>query len=258
MIASGAVKRFSFLLVASAAMLLPWQAAARGINESVELLMQMNKASARAQVTVDKLSEKTTNLMADYRGVLQQIESIQTYNAQVKALIASQEAEIAKFDSEIDRATNIGREVSPLMDRMVKSLKYFVELDVPFLEHERKERIESLEKLMVNANVSESERFRRILEAYQIENEYGRKIEAYLGNHPTKTDTKVNYLQFGRVALVYLNQDESEAGAYDIPNREWIPLPGEYIRFVKHALRVARSQTTPDLVRIPIFAAEDK
>ena len=73
------------------------------------------------------------------------------------------------------------REALPMMQKMVATLDEFVKLDMPFLPEERTNRIAALKDMMTRADVSVSEKYRRIVEAYQIEIEYGRTIEAYQG-----------------------------------------------------------------------------
>jgi len=110
--------------------------------------------------------------------------------------------------------------------------------------------------MMDNPEVGLPERFRRIMEAYQVETEYGRTIEAYSGKlgRDGKPRT-VDFLRAGRVALVYATLDGGETGYWDRGTREWKALPREYGEPVKQALRVARKQSPPDLIRLPVAVA---
>jgi hypothetical protein len=142
--------------------------------------------------------------------------------------------------------------------RMVDALEKFVQLDVPFLIEERTKRIADLRKMMDRANVTTPEKFRQIMEAYQIENEYGRTIEAYraslvLGGR----ETTVDFLRFGRIALLYQSLDESECGRWDQESRSWVPLDSSFRSSIREGLRIARKQAAPDLVRLPLAAAKE-
>ena len=99
------------------------------------------------------------------------------------------------------------------MLRMIAGLEEFVALDVPFLLQERSDRINNLKAMMDRADVAVSEKFRRVLEAYQVEVDYGRTIESYAGNAEFDgQNQQVNYLRIGRVALVYQSRDKQTMG----------------------------------------------
>jgi hypothetical protein len=144
------------------------------------------------------------------------------------------------------------------MLRMIAALEAFVKLDVPFLIQERTLRLESLQEMMVRSDVTNAEKYRRIMEAYQIENEYGRTIEAYRSTIEREgRESKVDFLRFGRIALVYQSLDGSEAGVWDQETRDWLPLDAGYRTAIRQGLRIARKQAAPDLIRLPLPAPEE-
>ena len=233
---------------------------ASDFDRALRLVVQMNEAAAQSQKKVDKLDETKADLLNQYRSVQQELASLNEYNAQVQKLVDAQDAQAAELQAQIDDATSIGRGVTPLMTKMISSLKEFVALDVPFLLEERRKRVVLLEKLMERPDVTEAEKYRRITEAYQIENEYGRTIEAYRGELEGKGGSEgrtVEFLRVGRVALIYRTIDSTELGAWDQRERKWIPLPAEYRTAIKQGFRIARKQAAPDLFRIPIAAPEE-
>jgi hypothetical protein len=96
------------------------------------------------------------------------------------------------------------------------------------------------------------------MEAYQIENEYGRTIEAYRA--PLELDgeeTTVDFLRFGRIALVYQTLDASRSGVWNREARSWQPLDSGYRSSIRDALRIALKQAAPDLVTLPLPAPTD-
>lgn len=231
---------------------------AAAVGDVIAVAMKSNAAAAAAQKRVDALSEETHELLTQYRAAQEQIESLNTYNAQVEKLTASQQEEMASLRQQIDQAALISREVTPLMLRMLDTLEQFVELDAPFLLEERRNRIQSLRRMMDRADVSDAEKYRRILEAYQVENEYGRTIEAYQGALTIAgAERTVSFLRLGRVALMYQSLDGDDLGVWSQGQRDWQPLPTAYRSAIKKGLRIARKQAAPDLLRLPIAAAEE-
>jgi hypothetical protein len=218
--------------------------------------MDVNDSATESQTRIDELSSQTDATIAVYRNTNQRINALRTYNHQLEEVIRSQEVEVAGLRQEIDEVELIAREVTPLMLGMIEALENFVELDLPFLAEERAVRVAELRKLMGRSDVIDAERYRRIVEAYQIENEYGRTIEAYQGE--LELDGKerlVEFLRVGRIALLYQTLDGTETGVWDHRNRVWKEA-AESRSAVRKGIRVARKQTAPDLLRIPVPAAE--
>ena len=211
-------------------------------------------AQADSQKRVDALAEQGRDLSNDYRTTLRESEGLKLYLQQLRAQLKSQEEEMAVIrqeSSELDR-TNI--EILPLMQRMLSSMEQFVQLDVPFLKEERAARVARLNEMMPRADVTVSEKYRRIVEAYQIEMEYGRTIEAYKGK---LGDKEVDFLRVGRVGLFYQTPDGKDTGYWDRDKKDWVA-DGAYAEGVTEGLKVAKKQTSPNLLIVPVQAAASK
>jgi hypothetical protein len=218
--------------------------------------MAVNDDGAKSQVRIDKFSDDTDRLLAEYRVVIQRIDALRVYNHQVSELITSQEVEMTSLRRQIDDVELVGREVTPLMLGMLGAIEEFVELDVPFLPEERAARIADLHDVMVRADVTDAERYRRIVEAYQIENEFGRTIESYQGELNLDGKTRqVDYLRVGRVGFYYQTLDGSETGVWNQKQGGWMDA-SKSTSGVRLGIRMAKKQTAPDLLRLPLPAAE--
>jgi len=228
------------------------------LEKSVSVRREANVEGAASQKKIDEISSDTESLFSRFSNTLRQTDSTRVYNSQMRQLIASQEAELASLMDQIDRVEVVGRSVTPLMLRMIEGLEAFVKLDVPFLMEERMGRVAELRNVMTRADVSKSEQFRQILEAYQIETEYGRTIEAYRSTiDRSGKKITVDFLRFGRIALLYQTLDGLEAGVWDQANTRWEPLDSGYRSAIRAGLKIARKQAAPDLIRLPLPAATD-
>ena len=244
------------LLVTLLGVALP--ATSADIETAVDEKTAGNAKSVESQKRVDKLDDETDEMAANYRSALDQIASLRIYNAQLDKLLAAQNVELDSLGQQIANVTVIGREVTPLMLRMLDRLDAFVQADVPLLLSERRERVANLRSLMNRADVADSEKYRRITEAYQIENEYGRTIETYQGTLDINGQERtLEFLRVGRVALVYQTLDGSEIGAWDQQQREWGELPDQFRDSIRKGIRIARKQLAPDMIRMPVSAPED-
>jgi hypothetical protein len=216
---------------------------------------QANTAAGESQKNIDRLAEETSRMLEEYRGLLRRIETLDGYNNQIEKIVLSQDKEVASYNQQLDRLETTNREVVPLMLKMLDTLDQFVKLDIPFLPEERANRVTNLREMMDRADVNTSEKYRRILEAYQVEMEYGRTIEAYQGSQTVNgTTRKVDFLRFGRVGLYYQTLDGDEVGCWEQATRQWKVLDSSYRFGVRQGLQIARKQIAPDLIKLPINA----
>ncbi len=230
---------------------------AEPLSQAIKIENATNEAAIRSQKKIDALSDKTRHMLEQYRGALHQSKSLKTYNQHLQELLSSQQEEMASLQQQLNEIETTQHEIVPLILRMLKSLKTFVALDIPFLAEERQQRVAKLEEMVVRADVSNAEKYRRIIEAFQIENEYGKTIESYraeldLGG----VVSTVDFLRLGRVALYYQRLDGSETGFWNRNSKQWEALSDDYRASIRHGLRIARKEAAPDLLTLPVPAAE--
>ena len=234
------------------------ETAGESLDKARSVRTQNNVENVDSQKRIDAISDTTETLFSKYSNTLKQIDSIRVYNSQMRELIASQEMELASLQSQLDQVEVVGRSVMPLMLKMIDAYEALVELDLPFLLDERQERVAELRQMMTRADVTRAEKFRRIMEAYQIENEFGRTIEAYRSTLDLQgREATVDFLRFGRIALVYQTPDGTEAGVWNHEKKTWEPLDPRYRGAIRDGLRIARKQAAPDLIRLPLPAPAD-
>ncbi|MBW6453341.1 MAG: DUF3450 domain-containing protein, partial [Methyloprofundus sp.] len=170
----------------------------------------------------------------------------------------SQEAEKNALEQQLQDIEITQREIVPLILNMQSSLEQFVQLDLPFLPEERQQRIANLKDMMARADVTNAEKFRRLIEAYQVENAYGNTIEAYRANIQLNgAISSVDFLRLGRIALYYQRLDGSETGFWNQAEKRWQPLANEYRNPIRQGLRIARKEAAPDLLTLPVAAATE-
>ena len=214
-----------------------------------------HRENQKAQQQIDKLSDEAKDLLGQYRVVVQQGDSLKVYNGQLRKLIASQESEKAKIQANIDGIADVEQGILPLMEEMVKMLDQFTEADLPFLLDERRKRVADLKELLGRADVTTAEKYRLLIEAFQIENNFGHTIEAYQGDLDVDGEAhKVDFLRIGRVALFYQTPDRETSGMWDRDQGRFVEIDG-YGPSIQHGLRIARKQAPPDLLLLPVPAA---
>lgn len=238
------------------AITLPLTAGAGALDEAIDTQVNTDAAAQQSQEKIDNLADETTDMLAEYRDVLRQTQSLKAYNDQLEQLVNSQQEELESIKLQLKNIETTQRDIVPLMNKMIEVLEQFVALDIPFLQEERHNRLVSLKTMMGRADVSLSEKYRRIMEAYQVETEYGRTIEAYQAELPKDGDSRtVDFLRIGRVSLYYLTLDGMEAGVWDNDKQQWVTLSDDYLQPIADGLKVARKQLPPDLMVLPVKSA---
>lgn len=224
-------------------------------DAAVQAQAQNNAAQATAQEGINNQVDQTNELNNQYAQALAELDSLNKYNEQLQKQVDAQNAEVASIQTQLTEIETTTREVLPLMERMVTTLEQFVQADIPFYLEDRIARVNNLKELMPRADVTISEKYRLILEAYQIELDYGRALEAYEGPLGQGDDRTVQFVKLGRVSLMYQTLDGSETGYWDAANKAWV-VDNSYAENVSAALSVARQDGAPDLLRVPVPAPQ--
>ena len=232
------------------------------LQDPVEILgdslFVQNDSTIDSKVSQEKITDlsiETQELLGEYRLVLQQIDRLIAYNDYVERLITDQEEQIIDINRQLQEFALIERGIVPLMLESIETLDRFIDLDVPFLLEERKDRVNRLRVIMNESDITVSEKFRQIMDAYQIETSFGSDIEAYTGFLEIDGENRqVDFLRIGRTSLTYQTPDQNQTGFWNKQTKEWEDLPRKYTDYVKEGLRIAKKQITPDLIQLPVEA----
>lgn len=228
------------------------------LNKVMQVSQAKTAAGLQSQKRIDKLQTETSSLLQKFKIVNKEIEGLRVYNAQLEKQLANQLRVIQDLDGSIDQVTVIERQIQPLILRMLEGLEQYVDLDVPFHVDERRKRIDDLRNNQDRADISVAEKFRQVLEAYNIESEYGRKLDTYVDTLDVGgQERQVNVLVVGRVALMYQTTDTKLSGAWDQNQRAWVELDsGAYRASILKGIRIAKKQASIDVMELPVLAPE--
>ncbi|MBA6350212.1 MULTISPECIES: DUF3450 domain-containing protein [unclassified Colwellia] len=223
------------------------------LSQVVDAGKEINQSASQSQQRVNAINEQIQTKSQHFKTINKEIDGLTVYNQQMKTQVANQLKELDQIAVSMEQVSIIERQVSPLMARMIETLANFITLDVQFLTTERNKRIADLHSMMERADVAISEKFRRVLAAYQIEVDYGRTIEAYSGLIDIDgSEQNVDFLRIGRVSLVYQTRDGQKLGLWDNASKSWQPLSAQYRLDINKGLRIARKQLAPDLIIVPV------
>lgn len=245
--------RSRLMLLGASVLILPINMTfAQSLDSTVNMETQINQNSAASQSRVSNLARQTQDLLSEFRVVVRETESLKIYNDNLQNVVDDQHNEMASINRQLAGLEETNRGVVPLMLEMISSLERIVEADIPFRIEERRARVVRLRQMMDQAEVTASEKYRQVMEAFQSELEFGRTTEAYSDALPTTGQT-VEFLRVGRMLLVYQTSDHSVTGWFNPRSRVFEELDDDRFRLeVKDGLAIARNEKAPNLVMLPV------
>ena len=233
-------------------MILPAQV----LSQILETQTERTLIAQESQVRVDKVVTQTRSMEDQYRANLKEIDGLRIYNKLLELQVENQERVKVDLEKSIANVAIVNRQIVPVMTRMIDSLEQFIALDVPFLNQERTDRVEALKELMSRQDVTVAEKFRKVTEAYQIENDYGRTIETYKDTLDLDgAILELDFLRIGRIALLYQSVDGKISGVWNQDTQSWDDASSQRNQ-IKLGLSIAKKQVPPDLVILPVDSPE--
>jgi len=195
-----------------------------------------------------------------YAQIMAEADGLERYNQQVNDQIALQQERMVAIERDLASIESTAAAVVELVQRMFASLESFMASDLPFLDptqagpDSRSERMNRIREVMSAETSSLGEKYRRLMEAYQIELEYGRNMVSYKGTLPDGRDA--SFLRIGRVSLAYVTKDGQEAGYWDMDQKAWV-VDNDLTHDIEKALQVASKEVAPDLTILPVPAPRE-
>jgi hypothetical protein len=227
---------------------------ASSLDQAQAIQNKTNNASAASQKVIDKSAETSLALKAEIERLQEEVKNLEIYHDHLAALVESQNKEADSINAQIDEIKYTRQGVVPLMYQMIDGLQVLVEKDVPIKKEQRLERVEKLKAMMTRADVSDAEKYRRILEAYQIEMDYGIKLGVYQGRIEL-SDSKVieaEVLHLGRASLVARNLNGTQYWSWNQVANQWQAQDASMKSDLDKAFDIASQQAAPSLITLPV------
>jgi len=227
-------------------------------NELIEINMESvlevgrenQELSASSQDAIDQTERQTDKIVNEYKVVSKQVEGLKLYNAQKRIQIQAQLDLMDKLDEQLVQVVVMQRQIPPLAQKMLDTLETFIKLDTPFRIEERRGRVDLVRSSLSKPKVTASEQVRQVLEAYNIEAEYGRKIDTY--EDKLADGTVVNILVIGRIGMFYQTKDERSSGRWNNETGTWEELSGSYRKPIRDGIRMAKKEAPIDMLVLPV------
>ena len=249
-------RRLASAFIAVAATMVTGSVFAQSVDDVLRADQRRLNLAQQSQERINTIVEGTRSLEDQYRAINKEIDGLKVYNRLMQAQVEGQSATLEDISLSMDRVDVINRQIFPLMERMIDGLEQSIALDVPFLMEERSDRVADLKEIMERSDVTVAEKFRKVMEAYQIENDYGNSTEFYTESLTIDGATRsFNMLRIGRVGLFFQSDDTKITGRWNNDARQW-EVDNSARNEVRKGLRMARQLIAPELIVVPVSAPE--
>lgn len=227
---------------------------AADLNSAQAIQNQTNTQSVHSQRNIDQNADASIKLRADIAQLKQEISNLTIYRDHLSAVIASQNQEAGSLDQQISEINTTRQGLVPLMYQMIDGLNTSIRTGKPIQLKRRQQRIEKLRAMMTQADISDAEKYRQIMEAYQIELAYGIKLQTYQAKIilPSGEAIEAEILHLGRVSLIARNPDHSKYWQWSDAKSAWLSADSSTYDDLNQAYLVATKQATPSLLNLPV------
>lgn len=238
--------------------------------------------------------DDATPAVDQYKMVLQEIADRRTNLAQREFYIQQQNEQIQALSTRILEKSEVTArdEILPLVREMVAEMEKLMVSDLPFRVERRFALLDDLREDLQAEDVSVFDVYRRAMEIYGQEVNYGLQVSSYQGLNPIaerqgqrykacvadkesavcdlndeqrsalKNGAELedlesqfydgNYIHFGRLALLYLERDSSEGYRYNQTTKSWDEMSNTELLGLRQNVRIARGESAIGTMSAPI------
>lgn len=192
-------------------------------------------------------------LLARYEALEQTIAQLEIRKTALQQSNEEAGRRIAAKQKQLTDIEQIGTGIAPLVEEVIRHLETLVTSGMPFLQSERRMRIDRLEQLAADPEIAVSEKFRKVMEALMIEAEFGNTIEVYQETIAVNDQEMLTHIfRLGRMSLFYQTLDKNHCGVFNVATSHWESLPDAYNAAIETAIEIGAKRQPVELLSLPL------
>jgi len=169
------------------------------IQERVVKTIEVRQETQKKE---DAWAGKKAELTARYRSLSYGNKHLEKVKEKTGQRLISQKDLVDEARRKIEESARIKEELQSCLESIITRLEEFIKRDLPFLPEERSDRLALIKETLTSPDKPAAEKYRRVMEALQIETGYGHTVEVYqdtvdLDGRPVLVDI----LRLGRLSL---------------------------------------------------------
>jgi hypothetical protein len=231
-------------------------AAAVHAQDAAQLSETVKKTVETHQQTQKKQEEWATEqaeLTARLRTARAQVDFFEKKKALEEKEVAALDQGIAELERRMVESVRLNESLLDTLDAVVERLDTFVEGDLPFLMQERRARIADVKEALARPDYTGAEKLRRVLEALQVEANYGSIAEVYQEKITVDgEEIFADMVRVGRVSVYWLTPDGERVGEYDRGQGRWVEMDRKYLHTISATREMALRLRSIEVVSLPL------
>ena len=233
-----------------AAVGLPHAQDAKQLTETVQKTVDTHQQTQKQQ---QAWAEEKTDLGARYRSAKAQVDYLEKKKAFEEKEVAELDASIAELERRMVESVRLNESLQDSLNAVMTHLENWVNRDVPFLVEERQERLASVRQAIAKPDVTPAEKLRRVLEALQVEANYGNVAD--VSQEKIKVgdeDVYADIIRVGRVSVFWRSPDGKRVGEYDRATRSWVELDRKYVNHINDLREMVLRLRSTKVISLPL------
>jgi hypothetical protein len=215
------------------------------------------RADRQAQQETESWAAERTTLEARSRQLDGEVAHLERRLARETTTVDALEAKVVEFERRLVESARLTESLEDTLSVLVERLDLAVARDLPFLPAERKARLAALHLELGDPDSPAAEKLRRVLEAYQVEADFGGTVELVTGAVDVGgEEVRADILRLGRLALFWSTPDRSRVGAWAPAEKAWVELPRGDHRSVLQAMDMAARTRPIEVIGLPLGRIE--
>ena len=202
-------------------------------------------------------AEEKNDLTARYRAAMAQVDYLDKTRAFEQKEVNSLDASIAELNRRMVESVKLKDNLEDTLNVVVDHLENRVNKDIPFLMNERRERIASVREAIAKPELSAAEKLRRVLEALQVEANYGNTVDVSqerikVGDEEISADI----IRIGRVSVFWRSPDGNRVGEFDRGTGQWVEMDHKYAHVISDVREMVMRLRSTKVVTLPLGRIE--
>ncbi|HKW13190.1 MAG TPA: DUF3450 domain-containing protein [Candidatus Krumholzibacteria bacterium] len=223
---------------------------AKSLSDTVAKTVETQQQTQKKQ---EAWAEEKNDLGARYRAAKAQVDYLEKTKAFEQNEVSELDKGIAELNRRMVESAKLKDNLEDSLNVVVTHLDNFIKQDIPFLMDERQARIASVRDAIAKPEVTGAEKLRRVLEALQVEANYGNTVDVSqerikVGNDEVSADV----IRIGRVSVYWRSPDGKRVGEYDRASNQWVELDHKYAETIGDVREMVLRLRSTKVITLPL------